>query len=545
MGNTTSEPLPSQAMPAQKPATSHRGLILGLTLGLGLCVFLVFDRQSFLHGMIFNDQPFSWDAVLSSLAAYGHFLFFIYLALAAAALFLENRNPDRTVAWLLVLALLPVAGFILYWIVGPNFRYQVDKRRFRLPKPNVPLPCVPAREKVPLVKDTIQLIYRSSGSRLALADKVVVFHDCCDAFARIKECLGKAGRSILVESFIIENDTLGNEIKDILIERAKAGVHVHVIYDAVGSWKIGKKYVNDLRDAGVVALPFLPVAFPMFRGANYRNHRKIIVVDGETAFTGGLNIGNDYVSRNPRYSYWRDSHMECRGQAVSDLRAIFLNDLAACGISENDLNRARTASEPQTEVGLLNPDGTCPDGHTFMQIVASGPDTPWDTIEKAYFSVFARARSRLWITTPYLVPGNALTEALCMSSLSGVDVRLMLPGKADHSIVHWASMNCLDELLRAGVRIFLYDNTAFVHAKTLTCDGVLMSVGSANLDARSLQINFEVQAFVYDRELAKAEEAAFEADMRKSVEVTFVTWRKRSKVRKVKESVGKLFSSLL
>lgn len=538
------EPLPTQAMPAKKRPGGRRGLVVALAFGAGLCAFLILDDKSFVHGMIFNGQPFSWDAVLFSLYAYGHFLFFAYLALSAVALFLENRNPDRTVAWLLVLALLPVAGFILYWIVGPNFRYRADKKRFRLPRPSMPLPCAPAREQAPLVRDTFQLIYRSSGARLVQADAVTVFHDGAEAFSRIMETIANARRSVLVESFIIENDAFGNRFKDALMERARAGVTVCVIYDAVGCWRLGARYVRQLRGAGVLAMPFLPVSFPMFRGANYRNHRKIMVIDGEMGFTGGLNIGDAYVNRSSKYSYWRDTHMEISGQAANELREIFLNDLAACGVSAEGMRTVRQRSEPE-EARPADPEDSCLDERAFMQIVASGPDTPWDTVEKAYLSVFSRAREKLWITTPYLVPGNALMEALCVASLSGVDVRLLLPGKGDHTLVHWATMNCLDELLRAGVRIFLYDKTGFVHAKTLVCDGAVVSVGTANLDARSLEINFEVQAFIYNRELAVAEEAAFEADARRSVEITFRDWRGRPKLEKVKESVGKVFSSLL
>lgn len=302
---------------------------------------------------------------------------------------------------------------------------------------------------------------------------------------------------------------------------------------------MGKKFLRALRAGGVHVHAFLPVAFPMFRGANYRNHRKIIVVDGEVAFTGGMNIGDEYAEASPRYTSWRDTHLELAGRGVDALRGIFFSDLRICCPDPAMLARAREATmPPEAEEEHSG-------GETPLQIVASGPDTPWDTIQKAYFSVITRAREKLWITTPYVVPGGALLEALCMASLSGVDVRLLVPGKADSVLVQWANRNCFDELLRAGVRIFLYDPKGFVHAKTITCDGVVLSVGSANLDARSLHINFEVQAFLYDRTLAGEAEVAFENDMRRSLELTFEAWRRRPKLEKVKESVGKLFSSLL
>ena len=540
------ESLPSYAMSAKKPAQGHRGLVVGLVLVVVLGLLLILDKNSILHGMIVGEIPFSSANVYASIREYGYWLFSLYLVVTAAALFLESRNPDRTLAWLLALALLPIFGILLYWVVGPKFRYLVDKRRFRLPTSlNIP-EAFSVGEDFPHVGDTMQLMYRTAGARLLAGRNVVPLYDGAKAFGRIMDCLRNAQRGILLESYIIKNDKLGNAIKDILIERAQNGVLVCIVYDAVGSWRMGKKFLRELRDGGVFAYAFLPVSFPMFRGANYRNHRKIIVVDGEVAFLGGLNIGDEYAGMSSRYTSWRDSHMEIAGQGVMVLRGIFFNDLLVCAPPKDVLARARAATQPMTASDMAgSPDQKIVDRDTPMQIVASGPDTPWDTIQKAYFSVITRAREKLWLTTPYVIPGGALLEALCMASLSGVDVRLLVPGKADSLLVHWANRDCFDELLRAGVRIFLYDPTGFVHAKTIVCDGAILSIGSANLDARSLHINFEVQAFLYDRTLAAEAENAFESDLRRSYELTFDAWRKRPKTEKVKESIGKLFSSLL
>ena len=542
------EPLPSYAMPAKKPARSHGGLVVAIVAIVGLVIYLLLDKESFLHGLLFGDVPFSWEKVIVTLKVYGHWLFSAYILIIAIVLFLESRNPDRTLAWLLALAILPVVGIVLYWVVGPNFRYLADKRRFRLPKPQEADSRFVVGEPLPLAKDTAQLLYRASGARLLTGADVTPLYDGHAAFERMKERLRSAKRSILLEMYIIRNDRLGNAIKDILIERAKSGVFVCVIYDAVGSWNMGKKYLRDLRNGGVRARPFLPVAFPMFRGANYRNHRKILVIDAEVAYMGGLNIGDEYAGDSKRYTSWRDAHMELAGRSVGVLTAIFFKDLAVCGVSREFMDAARVAALPPESSRSADPEAPAAQraaNETLMQIVASGPDTPWDTIHKAYFSLIARAREKLWIVTPYLVPGGALLEALCMASLSGVDVRILLPGKADSVLVQWANRNCFDELLRAGVRIFLYDPTGFVHSKTITCDGTVLSLGSANLDARSFHINFEVQAFLYDRRLAKESEAVFESDMNRSLELTFEAWRRRPKWEKVKESIGKLFSSLL
>lgn len=508
----------------------------GIVLALGLLLYLLADSNSLVRGF-FSDAPYeplSKARIFSSLAAYGYWIFVGYVILTALALFLENRNPDRTLAWLLVLGLLPVVGLALYWVVGPNFRYLADKRRFRLPKP-VPSPLVPMEKlENPLVADTASLLYRSGGARLHADTQAKLLVDGEETFGHMLHSLAGARESIFLETYILGNDRLGNAVKDILIERAHSGVAVYLIYDAVGSWRIGPAFLRSLRVAGVKAYPFLPVAFPMFRGANYRNHRKILVVDGKKAFMGGFNINDDSMGRNPSRGYWRDTHMVFQGSGVHTLQQLFLKDLTACAAPASELTSLRQTLRAQAS-------GT---GHTLMQIASSGPDTAWDTIEKAYFSLISRARKRVWITTPYLIPGDTLLNALCTASLSGVDIRLLIPARGDHRLVTWASMNTYDELLRAGVRVFLYNEDRFIHAKTITCDGAVFSIGSANMDTRSLHINFEVQAFMYDQDMAGQGETLFENDLRYAREITFAEWRQRPFSQRVRESMGKLFSSL-
>ncbi len=518
---------------------------LFLLLLLGLLLSLAANPGFFLHALLFGPEPLTWERALEGLADYGYWIFIGYAILTGAALFLENRNPDRTLAWLLVLGLLPVLGLILYWVVGPNFRYLADKRRFRLSKPRRHDAFHTEAESSPLVTDLANLVYHSAGARLASADEARLLYDGEEAFGLIKASLAGATRSILLESYIIKNDGLGREIRDILVERARAGVLVCVIYDAVGSWRMGSGYLSSLRAGGVHAYPFLPVSFPMFRGANYRNHRKIIVVDTDTAFMGGMNIGDEYLGKDPKMGYWRDAHLMLHGPAAGTLRRIFLRDLAVCGASRSLRRKLRSMLlRPGNVPAAPSAAPPAKDAGTPLQIVTSGPDTPWDTIQKAYFSLISRARKRVWLTTPYLVPGNTLMEALCMAALTGVDVRVLIPEKADHRLVHWASLNCCEELLRAGVRVFLYRPDRFIHSKTITSDGAVMSIGSANFDTRSLNINFEVQAFIYDGALAGQGEAAFLRDTADSRELVLSAWRHRSVLQRIKENTGKLISSL-
>ncbi len=528
-------------MALRRPPYKRVLATFGIALLLGLLLYMVADADSFLRRLFSGlpDKPLSETRLVSMLASYGYWIFVGYVIITALALFLENRNPDRTLAWLLILGLVPVAGLALYWVVGPNFRYLADKRRFRLPKPR-PSPDVP-QEKLedPLVARTATLLYRSGGARLFPDTRAELTADGEETVGRMLRAMARARKSIFLETYILGNDTLGNIIKGLLIHRARAGLDVYLIYDAVGSWRIGPAFLRALRQGGVKAYPFLPVAFPMFRGANYRNHRKILVVDGTEAFIGGMNLNDDCLGKNPCLGYWRDTHLHLHGGAVQALTQIFLRDLTACGAPAEELTRLR-----QSVLGRNGADKESGNGQVLAQVAASGPDTAWDTIEKAYISLISRARERVWVTTPYLVPGDTLLDTLCAASLSGVDVRMLIPGRGDHRLSTWASLNTCEELLRAGVRVFLYRKDRFIHAKTVVCDGQVLSVGSANMDTRSLQINFEAQVFLYDQHLARQGEELFEKDMQNAEELSFVAWRARPLTQRVRESIGKLFSSL-
>lgn len=535
---------------AQREFIRKRMLLsITVTLVVGFLLYLVLDEDSFLRAFFSPDTAGlpREGGVLAFLRDYGYWIFVVYVALISVILFLENRNPDRTIAWLLVLGLLPVAGLLFYWFVGPNFRYIADKRRLRLPKP--PLASVMPPEKLdnPLVADTASLLYRSGGARLHPAGSVRILLDGEETYDAMLGAMREARQSILLETYILEADRTGHLFKDILTAKAAEGVRVCVIYDAVGGWRVGMQYVRALREAGVHIFAFLPVAFPMFRGANYRNHRKILVVDDTIGFVGGLNICDDCMGWNKKVGPWRDTHLMLRGGGVSALRSIFFKDLAVCGASHElqaELSRREPApgdhGDSASRARSADPRMT----DAIVQIAASGPDTAWDTVQKAYFSLIARATKRVWITTPYLIPGDTLMDALCMAALSGVDVRLLVPGKGDNAVISWATMNCFEELLRAGARIFLYREDSFVHGKTISCDGVVYSVGTANFDTRSLSINFEVQAFVYDNAIAAQGDAIFEKDLANSRELSFAEWSRRPIGRKIKESVGKLISPL-
>jgi cardiolipin synthase len=453
----------------------------------------------------------------------------IYALIVAFIIFMEGQNPDRTILWMLVLIFLPVFGVIIYLIVGPDFENHKRRKQFQ-----------PLRlDRTPFSDDKRfmvgRMLHSLNGADLALRNRVLVLINGDETFTSIKEELKRAQKYIHIESFIINDDELGREVRDILVEDAKRGVKVRVLYDAIGSMGITSKYIRSLERAGIKCFSFMPMAFPMFRRQmNFRNHRKIIVIDDRVAFTGGLNIGDEYLGKGP-LGFWRDTHARLEGESVAMLHKVFLDDWCD-----------RTKEKPETvcaEDGCVTEAGEYPEMPIVpLQVVSSGANTPWHAISMGYFSLISRARERLWITTPYLVPGPQLATALKAAALSGVDVRIIIPSTKDHFLVYWGSRGNIEPLLRAGVRIFFYKK-GFIHAKTMLADRDICSVGSCNLDVRSLEINFETQLFIYDELLNGVFAAQFEKDFADCDEAMLEEWTQRPFRHKLLESFGKLYSA--
>lgn len=461
--------------------------------------------------------------------AYGLFI--------AGLIFLEEKNPDRTIAWLLVLILLPVVGFILYMFFGPDIRgrgyFRKLKRKNRRTRRENDQAAARGEKKGPGEDSdgkTAILLSKSARAQLTTGNSVRMLLNGEETFSAITRALREAKEYIHMEYYSIANDKIGNEIKEILIEKVRSGVRVNLIFDSVGSWNLGAKFVNSLKNAGIRVHSFLPVSFPRLRRElNFRNHRKIVVIDGVIGFMGGLNIGDMYISAESGMGFWRDTHIELRGPAVSCLDDIFRADWVFCD---------------QAPMEHDDPPPLEPMGSSTVQIVASGPNKNWKPILHGYFSLIANAKESLWLCTPYFVPGESLMTALSVAAMSGIDVRVMIPHKTDHALVYWASLSNIEELLRAGVKVYRYEK-GFIHSKILIADGSVVSVGTANLDARSLEINFEVQAFVYDPEVARDFIAAYEKDLEESSQYRLYKWRQRPLRQKILESAGRLWSAQL
>ncbi|MDF2548390.1 MAG: cardiolipin synthase [Anaerosolibacter sp.] len=471
-------------------------------------------------------------------------VFTFYTIFIALVIFMENRNPSKTIAWLLILFLVPVVGFIFYLFLGQNFRKRtifkkkrdIDFEKFQ----DIAKHQRQAIKDRDLFKDDesfvkkrlISLILNNANAPFTVNNQSKVLTNGGETFEEITQALKAAKHHIHLEYFIIKEDGIGGVIKRILIDKAKGGIKVRLIYDSVGSWRLSKAYLNEMKEAGIEIHSFLPVYFPiMSRELNYRNHRKIIVVDGKTGFLGGLNIGDEYLGGDPHLGFWRDTHLRIEGEAVYGLQNIFFKDWHFVSKQQLPYDDVFFPKLPHF-------------GEQLIQIAASGPDSDWESIMQAYFATISSAEDRIWINTPYLVPDESIMMALRTAALSGVDVRIILPSYPDHHMVFWASMSNIEELLRAGVKVYKYTK-GFMHGKILLVDGIAASIGTANLDIRSFQINFEVNAFIYDKEIVERMEKDFYMDIEDSKELILEEYLKRPILEKIKEATGRLMSPLL
>lgn len=505
----------------------------GLVLGLACAV--LFTSLFFTHDNIQAALRLVQNNVIDAASQYYQVAIALYVLFIGSIIFLENKNPDSTMAWLVVLVLFPVLGVLCYWVIGPDLRYYSRRKMLAAPYGKKITHAQAEEYKHTLGMKTAATIYGSSLAPVHENCRVTLLVDGKETYDTMLEKIQQAKEIVLFQSFIIANDAIGETFKKALAQKAQEGLTVCLLYDAVGSWKISRTSVAALRKAGVFVQAFLPVAFPMLRGANYRNHRKTLIVDNEFGFMGGVNIREYYLRGTDGQLPWRDTHCMLQGTAVQDLLKTFVEDLTLCGAPPALLQKIASSTKRHTPHAP---------GTSCVQIATSGPNSHWDTIKKAYFSLITTAKKNIWITSPYLIPGAALQEALCTAALGGVDVRILIPGEPDHPMVFWASLHSCEELLRAGVRIYQYPPNRFIHAKALVCDSAVYSVGTANLDTRSLSINFESQTFMYDAALAKQGEQLFLADIANAQELHFAEWVKRPLRRKILENIGKLISPL-
>lgn len=446
----------------------------------------------------------------------------------------ENRNPVKSLAWVTVLLVVPVVGLVLYIVFGRNIQNKriISRRnRRKLRRLGAGGGTDPAKiEDAGAVMPQINLAYALCGSHYYEGNDVGIFDNGQEKFDALLADIAAARSYINMQYYIIVNDNIGIRVMEALMERARAGVKVRLIYDHVGSFKLSNRYLRRLKEAGVEAYPFFKVVFPPFgTRINWRNHRKIVVIDGKVGYIGGMNVADRYVDGGKLFDVWRDLHLRVEGPAVFALQQSFAVDWNFMG-------------QPLLEEGPL---ATAVKGHSVgMQLVTGGPTTQWLNMTLVFQQAISRARKCIYIQTPYFIPSEGLVHALQVAALSKVDVRLMIPLRSDSDMLRWASFSYVQECLRAGIKVYLYEK-GMLHSKAIIIDDDFCTVGSTNFDFRSFEHNFEANMLIYSTDFNARMKALFVRDMRDSRRVTSSAWRHRPWREKALESVMRLFSPIL
>ncbi|UNK20974.1 cardiolipin synthase [Paenibacillus sp. N3/727] len=472
-------------------------------------------------------------------------IIFLNIVFAFVVIFQERRDVGATWAWLLVLLLIPIAGFMLYLFFAQNFRrkklfYWDDIKKRGLDR-GLKSQVSQFRSQQfqfrnyssALYKDLITMNLLNNQAVLSEDNQVKIYTDGKEKFAALFRDIEEATDFIHVQYYIIQKDNLGRQLMELLTQKAKEGVKVRVLYDELGSRRINKKFLKDLRDAGGQAEAFFPSKFRLINiRLNYRNHRKLVIIDGKIGYVGGFNVGDEYLGLDPKFGYWRDTHLRIEGTAVYSIQTRFILDW----------NQASHIHDI-TYFPSLFPHIPAK-GDVGIQIVTSGPESEYEHIKNGYLKMITSARKSIYIQTPYFIPDASVLDALKVASLSGVEVNIMIPDKPDHMFVYWATLSYIGELLKAGANVYLYSN-GFIHAKTLVVDEEIASVGTANVDFRSFKLNFEVNAFVYDEGIAQQLSHEFRQDISVSTLLTMEKYLERSRWIRIKESISRLLSPIL
>ena len=457
----------------------------------------------------------------------------------------EFRHPSKAMAWMFILFVFPIIGFVMYYFLAKEYtqRKKVKRGRMRnmtdiryLGKKHRPASDYdPGFDEERLngwrhEPRLFSLLGNIPGSLITRSNEVTVLTNAEAAYPSMLEAMEQAKSHIHFEFYTIRNDGIGKKFHELLIRKAREGVQVRCIFDGIGSYQLDNRFIDELKKAGAEVYIFLPAVFAFFdKRANYRNHRKILVIDGTTGFLGGINIGDEYLGGNPQLGFWRDTHMRLDGDAVYSLQHTFLNDwlfVSGQRLADSEL--------------FPEHDGS---GSKPVQIISSGPDANWDAILEMYFGAIAAANKRVFITTPYFIPDPSIMMALKTAAISGVDVRIIYPQKPDSRVVNYASLSFLEELMQAGVRFYAYQK-GFIHAKVIVIDELLASVGTANMDMRSFFNNFELNAVLFDKETIHRLENDFLQDLKECSEMKLEEFEKRSRWQKGKEVIARLLSPL-
>ncbi len=467
--------------------------------------------------------------MLSSIIATIVVLSHIAGVVAAMHAVMNTRTPQGAFAWALGLVLLPYVTLVPYLYLGRSrFHGYVDLHRLRREQMQAMADIqLESSESQPAVCIRYVEIANMLRSRFHAGQKLRLLIDGEAAFDAMLAAIGEAKHCVLVQFFVIHDDMLGRRLQQVLLERARAKVEICVLYDGIGSHALPREYVDTLRDAGVTIHPFATQRRSNRFQLNFRNHRKIVVIDGTRGFIGGLNVGDEYLGLKPPLAPWRDTHLQIEGPAVADLQRSFAEDWHWV-----------TGALPPLLTPNLN------EGHVYTLIAATGPADRQETCSLFFVAAIRAARKRLWITTPYFVPDQAVMAALRLAVFRGVDVRVLIPSRPDHRTVFLASGLYAHDAVRAGIRMFRYQ-PGFLHEKVMLIDDDTASVGSMNLDNRSFRLNFEIGSLNVDRDFATQIEAMLHEDFSHAHEVTEAEYLKAPYLKRLAMHVARLFDPVL
>ena len=473
-------------------------------------------------------------------------IFYLNMVFAVLIVFFERRDPKVVWTWLLVMYFIPILGFFLYLVIGQDMHKQkmfkikeiedalngaikkqedyIQQNRFRIDN-----------NESRKYSDLVLFNLETSSAIYSDNNEVTVFNDGNEKFNDLIHEIRNAKKFIHIQYYIIKTDELFEKILDELIKKAKEGVEVRVLYDGMGGRNLKKKTIKKMKQNGIQTGIFFPAILgrlqPRF---NYRNHRKIAVIDGKYAYVGGFNIGKEYIGKDKKFGYWRDTHLKIKGVAVLDLQIRFILDW----------NYATKENLIKNEKYMQIDDAINTEGEVGIQIVSSGPDSTSQTIRDNYLRLINKAEKSIYIHTPYFIPDESVLTALTIAAKSGIDVRLMIPCKPDHPFVYWSTHSFAGDLVMAGARVFKYED-GFLHAKGIMIDGEVCSYGTANMDMRSFALNFEVNAVIYNSDVTEELESQFLEDIDKCSELTKYDYVRRSMIIRIKEQVSRLLSPLL
>ncbi|MCI8996501.1 MAG: cardiolipin synthase [Lachnospiraceae bacterium] len=489
--------------------------------------------------------PAIWNGLVEILKFWMDHLLFINILLSIMIVFFERREPRSVWTWLLLLYFVPIVGIFLYFMIGHDFHRE---HMFRTKEIEDAIHSAirtqeetirtdrfhPTDPRLRKFSDLVLFNLEASDSVYTADNHVEIFTDGKKKFQALYEEILRAKKYIHIQYYIIRDDELWRSLEKALIQKARSGVEVRILYDSMGCRTMLKRRWKRLAAEGIQIGEFFPAVLRRLQlRINYRNHRKIVVIDGRTAFVGGFNVGREYLGLDEKFGYWRDTHLKIQGSAVLALHIRFILDW----------NYA-TKQNLFTQDEYFQEEDKRKAGREAVQIISSGPDAKEQNIRDTYLKMISKARKNIYIQTPYFIPDESVLDAIRIAAMSGVDVRLMIPCKPDHPFVYWATYSYVGDLLEAGAKCYTYNN-GFLHAKGMTVDGVVSCYGTANMDIRSFKLNFEVNAVIYSAKVTEELDRRFREDLKYCTHITPYIYGQRSWMVRVKEQFSRLLSPLL